>query len=190
MRIKQHRYEAREGDGIGAHVWCKHCNTTRDEIPGTHFPEQRNRRTGQHSFEHGRTAALREEHFEQRPVPVYDPARGFPLLQHDDAKPARALEEFGVQAWSQGALYPCVIAVIERYEEPLPRYAFIGTPAYAAYINRLETEPLEARLRSRSFELTLDGHSEEYASREDAEQVAKALLESSAVRYQWSRGEL
>jgi hypothetical protein len=44
--------------------------------------------------------------------------------------------------------------------------------------------------RSRSFELTLDGHSEEYASHDDAEQVAKALLASSAVRYQWSKGEL
>lgn len=95
-----------------------------------------NRRTGEHSYQHGRMDAL---------MPV--------------------AEQFGVQAWSQGPIYPCVIAVIERYTDT-------------------------GEFRSRSFELTLDGHSEEYASHDDAEQVAKALLASSAVRYQWSKGEL
>lgn len=132
-----------------------------------------NRRTGEFSFQHGRTATLRDAHFDQRPTPVYDPARGFPLLQRPDA----TIEAFGVQAWSQGPIYPCVIAVIERYDsEPFDRLAGL--------------HDLEDRLRSRSFELTLDGRSEEYDSREDAEQVARALLASSAVRYQWSKGEI
>lgn len=129
-----------------------------------------NRRTGEFSFQHGRTATLRDAHFDQRPTPVYDPARGFPLLQRPDA----TIEAFGVQAWSQGALYPCVIAVIERYDDQPSDDT--GREHLLAY-----------RLRSRSYELTLDGHSEEYASYADAAHVARALLASPDERAKWSQ---
>lgn len=123
-----------------------------------------NRRTGEHSYQPNaeelaareRAAHLALDQFTAK----HDPARGFPLLQHDDTKPARELEGFGVQAWSQGPIYPCVIAVIERYTDT-------------------------GEFRSRSFELMLDGHSEEYASHADAEEVAKALLSSPFLRAQW-----
>lgn len=36
--MKPHKFEVRKGEGIGAHVWCVHCNATRDEIPGMHNP--------------------------------------------------------------------------------------------------------------------------------------------------------
>lgn len=116
-----------------------------------------NKRTGEYSYQHGRMDAL---------MPV--------------------AEQFGVQPWSQGPLYPCVITVIERYDELPPRYAFVGVLAYEAYLDRT---PLAARLRSRSYELTLDGHSDEYASREDAEQVARALIGSPFLRAQWNQSE-
>lgn len=170
-----------------------------------------NKRTGEYSYQHGRAPAAHVE---------YSVSQDFDLDEHghiiapnfvtdrqrlvgDSTRATmgdRIPEAFGVQAWSQGPIYPCVIAVVERYEtfpdyrewiqRPGDSSLNITSGAYVAQREAFYAQPVEARLRSRSFELTLDGRSEEYASREDAEQVARALLVSSAVRYQWSRGEL
>lgn len=70
-----------------------------------------------------------------------------------------------IQAHSMGELFPCVIARVERYPSGM-------TAATAA--------------PSTSWELTAYGRSEEYATRADAEQVARALLRDAVVRAAWS----
>lgn len=98
-----------------------------------------------------------------------------------------------VQAWSAGPLFPCVIAVIERYDTFPSRQTWdegclseYHAHQYDSAKAQFYALPLEARLRSRSFELMLDGHSEEYASLADAEEVARALIGSPFLRAQWS----
>lgn len=86
----------------------------------------------------------------------------------------------GVQPWSAGPIFPAVIAKVERY-------IVACTPAGDAVINAM---PLERRLETQWYELTLDGRTEQYATREDAEMVAKALLESPRLRARWSHREL
>jgi hypothetical protein len=81
-----------------------------------------------------------------------------------------------VQAWSAGPLFPAIIYVRERYDDQ-PYDAMGGT------------RHLDDRLRSRSFVLSLDGREEEYASHADAEQVARALLESPRLRARWNQNE-
>jgi|SRR6266850_594728 len=66
----------------------------------------------------------------------------------------------GVQAWSKGAIYPAIIAVIERYS--------IG-----------------GQLQSTSYELSFQGHAEEYATWSDAEQVARALIAGTLSAANW-----
>lgn len=73
-------------------------------------------------------------------------------------------EHSSIQPHSQGELFPCVIGYCERYPE--------GMTA-------------ENSMPSISYPLTLDGHTEEYATREDAEMVARALLTDSALRAKW-----
>jgi hypothetical protein len=75
----------------------------------------------------------------------------------------------GVQPWSAGDIFPAVIARVERYPEG-------HTAATAA--------------PSTSWELTLDGRAEEYASHDDATSVARALLADAALRARWSRREV
>lgn len=84
----------------------------------------------------------------------------------------------GVQPWSAGPIFPAVIAKVERYDEA-PRNVFSGVLV-----------PLASRLKTAWYELTLDGRTEQYATREDAEMVAKALLESPRLRTRWSHREL
>jgi len=73
---------------------------------------------------------------------------------------ARDVPGDGVQAWSKGALYPAIIAVVEHYSDlPAAEYT--------------------------SYELTFQGHSEEYATWEDAEMVARALISRPDVAAQW-----
>lgn len=91
---------------------------------------------------------------------------------------ARGIDGLGhsaVQPWSAGPLFPCVIAKVERYAD-------------AGLLNGILT--LEERLETQWWELTLDGRTEQYATCEDAEMVAKALLESPRLRARWSRREL
>lgn len=63
----------------------------------------------------------------------------------------------GVQAWSKGAIYPAIIAIIER----------------------------DGDASTRQYELTFQGHAETYATWEDAEMVARALISSPEVAAQW-----
>lgn len=69
----------------------------------------------------------------------------------------------GVQPHSKGALYPCIIARIDRFTDT-------------------------GEFRSSSWELSLDGFAQEYASRDDAEGAARHLLSDNSARRAW-RGE-
>jgi hypothetical protein len=83
-----------------------------------------------------------------------------------------------VQAWSAGELFPCVIAVVERYEDPY-QVVLGGEPV-------LVIEP-GFRLNSVSYELIAYGRREEYATREDAEMVARWLNDDERLRAIWRR---
>lgn len=81
----------------------------------------------------------------------------------------------GVQPWSAGPIFPAVIAKVERYTDlskcPIPE------------VRRWD---LSARLETQWWELTLDGRTEQYATREDAEMVAKRLLADPISRQRWN----
>ncbi len=100
-----------------------------------------------------------------------------------------------VQAWSAGALFPAVIAVIERYAE-FPTYtAWLDAVDSRDYAMPRRRAPLTRyprgsythyqeeraafysasadRLQCTSYELTIGAFREEYATREDAELVAR-----------------
>lgn len=133
-----------------------------------------NRRTGEFSFEHGRADAGTAAHIALDQFTTrreYDPGlpgpKGSPgFSRGSDNKPGGRdlIGHSSVQAWSAGPLFPCVIAVVERYT-------------------------MTGEFRSRSFELMLDGRSEEYASREDAERAARMLLTYPSMRARWINGE-
>lgn len=80
-----------------------------------------------------------------------NPARSGIVRAAASARHALDVAGDGVQAHSKGDLYPCIIAVIERYN---PSGEFI----------------------SRSYELSYQGCAMEYASYTDAEMVARAIL--------------
>lgn len=83
-----------------------------------------------------------------------------PVAEHAAGYRARDVAGDGVQAWSKGAIYPCIIGVIERYS--------IG-----------------GQLQSTSYELTYQGHAEEYATWSDAEMVAHALITGALNPVHW-----
>lgn len=87
----------------------------------------------------------------------------------------------GVQAHSKGDLYPCIIAVVERYH-PLPeeRGPLQGAPAYGS------ARDFALRRISVSYELTYRGRAEEYATWEDAASVARALLAGVLTAEAWN----
>lgn len=106
----------------------------------------------------------------------------------------------GVQPWSAGPIFPAVIGVVERYEVFATREEFLdevkefsngmgeGYPGQyerhlAAYYEKVQ---LVTRLETTSYELTLAGRSEEYATRDDAEGVARYLLANPDARRNWS----
>jgi len=76
--------------------------------------------------------------------------------QFNDPLTARQLEQGGVQEWSQGPIYPAVIARVETYDDGV--------------------------LRHTVFELTLDGVTEAYASYDDAVAAATGLLAQPKAR--------
>ena len=128
-----------------------------------------NRRTGEYSY--GRNAE--ELAARERPVPPMQYRQGG---EREIQRPIAGRENVagdGVQEHSKGEIYPAVIRVVERY-------AIGSDSSYGT---------LAERLRSVSYVLMLDGHEEEYACREDAEQVARALLASPFLRGRWSSGE-
>jgi hypothetical protein len=108
----------------------------------------------------------------------------------------RAPEQFGVQAWSQGDLYPAVIYQREVYAE-FPRFAdwYATAPLSHSAFERYQIArelfyaetALEERYRYTSHVLALDGIEEEYATHADAEEVARALLGSPFFRAQWQQ---
>ena len=108
-----------------------------------------------------------------------------------------------IQPWSAGPLFPAVIARVERYpaartyrvllthaiQAPIVRVKAVSEAAALAWIapngqpaRVLDVEPGEP---STSWALTLDSRTEEYATREDAEKVARALLADPDVRRRW-----
>lgn len=88
------------------------------------------------------------------------------------ARGVDALCHSSVQPWSAGPLFPAVIAKVERYRHSS------GFELRAA--------PLAERLETQWWELTLDGRTEQYASREDAEMVAARLLADPIQRARWN----
>jgi hypothetical protein len=83
-----------------------------------------------------------------------------------------------VQAWSAGPLFPAVIAVIEHYGrhcDTATEQACIARKGacWQAQCCTLET--------SRSYELTIGAFREEYASREDAEMVARWVCRDGRI---------
>lgn len=86
-----------------------------------------------------------------------------------------------VQPWSAGPIFPCVIMRSERYPEaviPSEGYADGGEP-YS------DEELAQHNAPSISYVLIAYGHSEEYATREDAEDVARALNADPVLRVRW-----
>ena len=69
-----------------------------------------------------------------------------------------------VQAWSQGDLFPAVIAIVDVHDE-------------------------NGALRYRAYELALDGYTERFATWEDAETAARHLLSDPVARSTWTNGE-
>jgi hypothetical protein len=104
-----------------------------------------------------------------------------------------------VQPWSAGPLFPCVIATVERYRDYTPFeefrhwqkvYGWSDAETRRNYEGCRDTwytlRPLSERLESVSYVLFAYGRQEEYATREDAEQVARALNESPRLRARWA----
>jgi hypothetical protein len=82
----------------------------------------------------------------------------------------------GVQPWSAGPLFPCIIGRVERYREQSPAEVL---------------DPLRDRLECTWYVLIAYGREEEYATREDAEQVARWLNRDPEGRKRWAaRGAL
>ena len=118
-----------------------------------------------------------------------------------------------VQPWSAGPLFPCVIATVERYPEHR-RYrvmveykmashacviwtaseeravaAVIALHEHPETIVRAYVYGQDLPAPSVSYELIAYGRREEYATREDAEQVARWLNDSTAARARWVAGQ-
>lgn len=72
---------------------------------------------------------------------------------------------YGVQTWSAGPIFPAVIKVVEKYEDRPAGFANLAD-----------------RFLSREFHLLLDGVTDTYATREDAEQAATFLLNNPTSR--------
>lgn len=107
----------------------------------------------------------------------------------------------GVQPWSAGELFPCVLARVERYEEYPPLSHFDGYRAAYGWSEEEQRRNYEgcraewyrgrspeSRLRSVSYELIAYGRREEYASREDAETVARWINSDAEAQRAW-RGQ-
>ena len=77
-----------------------------------------------------------------------------------------------VQAWSAGKLFPAVIAVIERYSK---------FDRVAGLLGDIYRERSVQALESTSYELTIGAFREEYATREDAEQVAAHVCQGGRI---------
>jgi hypothetical protein len=121
------------------------------------------------------------------------------IAQDRFASHVDAVGHDSVQPWSAGPLFPCVIARVERYAEYTPfaefrRWQDIYGWSDAETLHNYEgcratwyeLRPLSERLRSVSHELIAYGRREEYATREDAEMVARALNESERLRTRWT----
>lgn len=86
----------------------------------------------------------------------------------------------GIQPHSMGPLFPAVIAVVEVYEKFISRtggkfFVESGLDVNAAQ-DAFYAQPLEARLRHRTFELIYPGGERmTFSSYEDAQVVAEAL---------------
>jgi hypothetical protein len=111
------------------------------------------------------------------------------------ASSADAIGHSSVQPWSAGDLFPCVLARVERYDAPISWEDWIFEHEVRNtcrdYLGRTFEEVNEARaVPSVSYELIAYGRREEYATREDAEQVARALNADPVARARWRREPL
>lgn len=90
----------------------------------------------------------------------------------------------GVQPWSAGDLFPAVIARVERYrarmtlEDARAMRAAIGYGDEERWIKGASSP---SRLECTSFELTIGAYREEYATREDAEMVARWVCQGGRI---------
>lgn len=93
---------------------------------------------------------------------------------------------YGVQTWSAGPIFPAIIAVRETYERFMSSTiapASIHPDDYYRQQERFYSVlSLEDRLLARTYRLTLDGVTDTYATREDAEQAAGFLLNNPTSR--------
>ena len=84
----------------------------------------------------------------------------------------------GIQPWSKGVIFPAVIARVERYMTEVEydrAFSRASAPPF-------RFAPIEARYIDTFYELTLGEFCEKYATREDAEMVARGLLEGVRVK--------
>ncbi len=105
-----------------------------------------------------------------------------PDLSVAQGRHSRAVDHIGhssVQPWSAGPIFPAVIARIERYNPERNVIADVCMQPGGCPGSFLCEGP------SISYELTLDGRSEEYATRDDAEDVARYLISNPTARKAW-----
>lgn len=95
-----------------------------------------------------------------------------------------------VQPWSAGAIFPATITRVERYLSPLGEHQVDAmSDGYQRYLDRFYTGPLADRLDFTSWELTLDGRSEEFATYDDAHACAQELISDLEQRANWREGD-
>lgn len=121
----------------------------------------------QAAFDAGReppAERIKREDDESDVVDDYGRPTVFDLMAERGPGRRDARPHSSVQAWSRGPLFPAVIARVERYDHrPMERGESMEHLA----------RPLAERLHSVSYELTIGAFREEYATREDAETVAR-----------------
>lgn len=107
---------------------------------------------------------------------------GAPVVEKSTAGVDR-LRHHSIQPWSAGDLFPAIIGRIERYRAE--DAARMHADSTSATVTRCPGCAICAD-PSTSWELLLDGHTEEYASYDDAAGVARALLADAGLRARWS----
>lgn len=97
------------------------------------------------------------------------------IAQDRRAASADTVGHSSVQPWSAGPLFPCIIGRVERWSSNAG-HVLAGDPILAPTV-----------LESVSYLLIAYGREEEYATREDAERVARWLNRDPEGRKHWAK---